>query len=254
VQSTVSKLKLAHPGNLTVAAHIPYEPFEYSGADHKLTGFEVDLAAAVAKILGVTPKWVNTSSDVLFTTVSTNKVDIGAGGIFGYANTAAIQKKIDTRKKLVNFSKPYFDTQEALVINTSKAPTVKSMKDLTSKDTCALGVGSASADWSQAHLSKYGVTFKNYRDRPTMFQAVSTGQVDCLAWGYAPAKAAIKNSNTARIVQTVPSGAQLAFVLPKNRPAVESAINQALEKTMQNGTYKKIFKKYFPDIKVQTFN
>jgi len=255
--STTAKYSTVAAGKLTIITEYPYPPFEYNDKSGKLTGFEVDLIGAAAKILHLRPVWKNTSNyGQIFTTVSAGNADIAVGGAYGYAaKGSSSASKIASRSKIVDFGIPYYSVEKSVLVNTHTVPaSVTSISGLTPKDTCGIEPGSASASWSTDHLGPQGVKFTQYQSSASMFDALVAGRLDCVAFDAAATAQLIKtNPKLVRSIQTIASGEEVTFAYAKDNKALGKAVNGAIKKTFKNGVYKKIYRKYFPTQALPTY-
>jgi serine/threonine protein kinase len=64
-------------GKLVVGINEPYAPAEFRGADGKLTGFDVDLMNAVAKVLGLDVEYRETAFESIIPSVQGKAFDVG---------------------------------------------------------------------------------------------------------------------------------------------------------------------------------
>jgi ABC-type amino acid transport substrate-binding protein len=65
--TTTAGLQTLEPGILTIGSDIPYPPFEDFDASGNVIGFDADLMNEIASRLGLTPRWVDTDFDTIFT-------------------------------------------------------------------------------------------------------------------------------------------------------------------------------------------
>src|SRR4051794_1442186 len=106
--TTKSGVSLVASGKLTVCTHLPYEPFQYKNDAGKIVGFDIDLMDLVAKKLGVTQAIVDTPFEGIKSgqDLSAGTCDVAAAGM-------TITKQ---RQAVMDFSKPYFDANQALLV------------------------------------------------------------------------------------------------------------------------------------------
>ena len=99
---------LVTAGKLTVCTHLSYKPFQFKDDANKIVGFDVDLMDVVAKKLNATQEIVDISFDQITAGVAfaAKKCDIGAAAI----------TITDARKEAVDFTVPYFDATQALLV------------------------------------------------------------------------------------------------------------------------------------------
>lgn len=91
---------------LVVATNIDFAPFEYYNGN-KIAGIDIEIAQLIADEMGKTLVVEHMDFDAVVTAVQTKKTyDIGM---------AALTISED-RKQMVNFTKPYFDTTQVVVV------------------------------------------------------------------------------------------------------------------------------------------
>lgn len=91
---------------LVVATNIDFAPFEYYNGN-KIAGIDIEIAQLIADQMGKTLVVEHMDFDAVVTAVQTiDKYDIGM---------AALTISED-RKQMVNFTKPYFDTTQVVVV------------------------------------------------------------------------------------------------------------------------------------------
>ena len=127
--TTDSGVEVVSKGNLTVCTHLPYEPFQYNKGG-EIVGFDVELMDLVAEDLGLKQKIVNTPFETIETgqAMATGKCDIAAAGM----------TITEVRAEALDFSDPYFDATQALLVKADSD--IDSLEDLAGKK---LGVQAA---------------------------------------------------------------------------------------------------------------
>jgi ABC-type amino acid transport substrate-binding protein len=110
-------------GVLQVGSCLDYAPFEsIKGGDE--VGFDVDMVEEIASRLGLQVEWLTASFDTIFTAV--------AGGQFDMV--AAASTITEEREQTVDFSAPYFNSRQALVVNTELTPDLSAYDQLQAGD------------------------------------------------------------------------------------------------------------------------
>ncbi|MBK8294865.1 MAG: amino acid ABC transporter substrate-binding protein [Solirubrobacterales bacterium] len=222
--------ELVTPGTLLVGSDIPYPPFEFGDApDYK--GFDIDLVNAIAGELDLTPDIQDTSFDTVFTDVAQGKFDMVAS-----ASTITPE-----RQKVVNFSDPYYDSAQALVVPTGSD--ITSVDDLAGKN-----VGAQNGTTGQAYAKKEtdAARVQGYPNGPAAIAAVKNGQVDATIIDQPVAQDAVKKGQTGFEVATViPTGELYGFAFSKNSPALLEGVNEALGTLKENGELNKIYQEWF---------
>jgi polar amino acid transport system substrate-binding protein len=223
------KLGLITPGTLTIGSDIPYPPFE-QGKPPDYTGFDVDLMDAIAKKLNLQPKWVDTAFATIFSDQQAGKFDI-------VASSTTITP---ARSKKVTFSKPYYDADQSLMVQ--KGSDLQSVDDITSDTTIAAQEGTTGQDYAEKKTDAQVQTFPAIG---TVFNALQAGQVDGVINDFSVSAYALKKYPQLDVVQTIATGEHYGFPMQKSNTALQNAINGALEDVINDGTYEKIFEKWF---------
>ena len=111
-------------GKLVVGTASGYYPFEMVDKKNELVGFDVDVAKAIAKEMGVQVEFQNYAFSGLVPALQANKIDVVIAGM----------TITDKRKEVVDFSDTYFVSGQALLVHKS-VPNVKKPEDLTKRNT-----------------------------------------------------------------------------------------------------------------------
>jgi cystine transport system substrate-binding protein len=109
-------------GVFKVGTEGTYAPFTYHAESGKLTGFDVDIASAIAQRLGVKPEFVEGKWDGLIAGLDVNRYD-------AVINEVSVT---DARKAKYDFSTPYITTRAVLIVRTDNT-TIKTFDDLKGK-------------------------------------------------------------------------------------------------------------------------
>lgn len=117
-KSSVEKIK--SDGFVTMATNAEFEPFEYKDGD-KFLGIDIDISKKISEKLGVELKINDVAFDALTTELSSGKANFVAAGM-----TAD-----EDRKKNVDFSEPYFEATQSIIV--LKDSSIKSRTDLNGK-------------------------------------------------------------------------------------------------------------------------
>jgi polar amino acid transport system substrate-binding protein len=227
--SSGNKLGLITPGIMVVGSDIPYPPFE-QGSAPDYTGFDIDLIDAIAKKLKLDPRIQDTSFDTIFSDEQAGKFDV----------VISASTILPSREKRVTFSKPYFDANQSLMVQ--KNGDIQSTKDITSSTIIGAQEGTTGQDWAEKHTDAEVRTFPEIGDA---FNALQAGQVNGVINDYAISAFAQKKYPQLAVVQTIPTGEHYGIAMQKNNKALQNAVNGALTSLINDGTYDKIFKKWF---------
>ncbi len=222
-------LGLITDGTLTVGSDIPYPPFE-QGKPPDYAGFDVELMDAIADKLDLKTKWVDTAFGTIFADQQAGKFDIVASAT---TITPARQQK-------VTFSDPYFDADQSLMVQ--KGSDLQSTNDITSSTRIGVQQGTTGADYA---TNKTDGQVQSYPEIGNAFNALQAGQVDAVINDFAVSAFALKKYPQLDVVQTIATGEQYGFPMQPQNKALQDAVNGALQDAIDDGTYEKIYEKWF---------
>jgi len=218
-------------GKIIVATEGAYPPFNYFQGS-KLTGFEVELAEAMVKKMGLALEWKALSFDALLAGLRQDRWDMVIAS-FGIT---------DERSKAVSFTNPHYCSGGVIV---SKDPSIHTADSLAGK-TIAVQTGST----YMAHVKKLpGIKdVKNFPQDTDARSALLNGRVDAWVSDRFVVKAAM-DSNPALGLKTGDYlfVEKIATAVKKGNPSLVAAINKALADVMADGTYKTISEKYLKE-------
>lgn len=231
-----SGVKLVRAGKLTTCTHLPYPPFQGKDPAGKVVGFDVDLIDLVAAKLGVTQEIVDTPFEGIKTGTDLNvgKCDVAAAGM----------TITDERKKVIDFSDPYFDATQALAVLAGKP--YRTLADLAGK---RVGVQAATTgeDYINAQV-KAGtkVVAVAYRDLAGAQQALATGQIEAAVGDIPVWNEYVKNNpGKVAVVAGFDTGERYGFAVKKDgNPELLKTINSTLAEARTSGTYDQIYTKW----------
>ncbi len=117
---TIDRIKKA--GKLVVLQDATFKPMEFKDESGKIVGFDVDMASAFAKSLGVTLEVQNINWDGIFVALTQGKGDMILSSV----------TITDERKKSMSFSQPYYQAGQVIAIPAGTT-NIKSPSDLAGK-------------------------------------------------------------------------------------------------------------------------
>ncbi|GIG87536.1 basic amino acid ABC transporter substrate-binding protein [Plantactinospora endophytica] len=235
--TTADGVQLVKTGKLTTCTHLPYSPFQSKDASGKVVGFDVDIVDLAAKKLGVTQEIVDTPFEGIKSGADLNsgKCDVAAAGM----------TITEPRKQVLDFSAPYFDATQALVVPVGKS--YKALADLVGK---RLGVQGATTgeDYVKQQVQQQNLKIEvvSYKDLAAAQQALVTGQIEA-AVGDLPVwnEYVTKNPGKAVVAGGFDTGEQYGLAVKKGgNPKLLETINQALAEARADGSYDKIYEKW----------
>lgn len=221
-------------GVLRIGTEGTYAPFSYHDTkDNRLVGFDVDIARAIAKQLGVKAEFVEGKWDGLIAGLDVNRYDV-------VINQVGISPE---RQAKFDFSKPYISSAAALIVREDN-DTIHSFADLKGKrsaNTITSNFGKL-AQRSGAEV----VPVQGFNDSIAL---LTSGRVNAtvndllsfLDFKHQQPKAKVKVVATDNSAEFGQSG----VLMRKNQPALKAAVDKALDALRADGTYKQISERYF---------
>lgn len=210
-----------------------YPPFEYKeGNEYK--GIDIELINAIAESQGFEIELSPMDFGGIIPAMQANQLDVAIAGM----------SITEERKKIVDFSTPYFDAGLIVVVKDDNT-TIKSVDDLKGKKV-AVKKGTSGAKYATDNASKLGIDVVQFNDSPAMFQEVSNGNADALIEDYPVITYAIAQKDLGlKTVGDRLNGDQygIAVLKGENQELLEK-INKGLEELKKDGTYDKIIKTY----------
>ena len=216
---------------LTVCSDTPYEPFEFEQSG-KVVGFDIDLVDLVAKDLGVTQDVVDTPFDGIQSGADLNsgKCDLAAAGM----------TITDTRKQNFDFSDPYFDATQALVVK--KGAGITGFEQLKGKK---LGVQNGTTGQEYAQKNAPDVELVVFEDLGLLLTAVETGQVQGGINDNGVLYDWVKDKSDFEVSKEFATGEKYGIGVRKGNDALLKKINDVLGKARSSGQYDTIYEKWF---------
>lgn len=231
----VSSLAFAQ-GVLKVATEAGFMPFEYVDEKNgELLGFDMDLIRAIGETMGLEVKIDNMSWDGLIPALLNNMYDLAIAGI----------TITEERLASVNFSTPYFES--VLTIVTKKNDGITSLDDLNGK-IAAVQINTT-GDFTASDLQDEGAVknVSRFDTVPDAMQAVMIGAADVVIVDLPVAQAYLEANPNAPLkhVGPVSDNEFYGIAIHKKNTDLLEKINSALLQLQENGTYDKIYQKWF---------
>jgi polar amino acid transport system substrate-binding protein len=232
--TTDSGVKLVKSGVLTTCTHLPYAPFQSKDDAGKVVGFDVELIDLVATKLGVKQEIVDTPFEGIKSGADLNagKCDVAAAGM----------TITDERKKVLDFSDPYFDATQALAVLTGKE--VKTLEELAGKRLGVQG-GTTGEEYINAQVKekKLDIEVVSYRDLAALQQALATNQI-VAAVNDLPVWNEYIKANPGKVVVAAgfDTGEKYGFAVKKGNAALLKTVNEAIAAARADGKYDEIYK------------
>ncbi len=223
-----------------IATDTTFAPFEFRDGSGNLVGIDMDLLHAIADEEGFTVDIKSLGFDAALQALQSNQV---AGVIAGMSIT-------DERKKIFDFSDPYFDSGVQMAVAKNNQD-IKSYADLKGKTVTAKR-GSEGESFAKSIAGQYGFTVKALADSATMYDDVKAGNSVAVFDDYPVLAYGVSQNNGLKIVTDKEQGSSYGFAVNKGQNQdLLAAFNDGLATLKANGEYQKILDKYLAKSEVQ---
>ncbi len=218
---------------LKVAIDDTYPPMEYVDDNGDLVGFDIEMAKAMAKEMGVEIEFISTGWDGIF------------GGLAADQYDCIISSVSMTKDRLgsMDFSTPYLSNGQVIMV-TPGDTSIASMEDLAGK---TVGVQFATTADEAATKALESVEFEKvaFDDMTVCLAAMKAGQVDCVVADMAVAIGAVQEDPDSYTISSVQlTNEPIAIAVNKGNTELLDKLNAALKAVQDNGTLSAISEKY----------
>jgi polar amino acid transport system substrate-binding protein len=216
-------------GKIVIASEGAFPPFNFFQGP-KLSGFEIDVAEALAKKMGVRVEWKALSFDALLAGLRQDRWDLVIAS-FGIT---------PERSKAVTFTNPHYCSGGVIV---AKDPAIKSVADLQGK-VIAVQTGTTYLENVQKLQGLKEV--RNYPKDTDAHAALAAGRVDAWVTDKFVAKDALAADPKAGLhMGDFVFVERIASAIKKGNASLEAAVDKALAEILADGTYETLSRKYF---------
>lgn len=216
-----------------IATDTVFAPFEFTNAEGDFVGIDVDILDAIAKDQGFEYELQSLGFDAALVAVQSGQAD---GVIAGMSIT-------DERKETFDFSEAYYDADVTMAV--AAGSDVASYEDLNGKKV-AVKTGTNGSDYAKSIKDQYGFDIVEFKDSPTMYQDVITGNTVACFEDYPVMAYNIKQGAGMEMPEgTTAAGSSYGFAVQKGQNAeLLEMFNKGLADIKANGTYQEIVDKY----------
>jgi glutamine transport system substrate-binding protein len=217
--------------DLVVGVDANFMPFEFK-VDGKLTGFDVELFEAIAKEIGVDFKWQTMDFNGIIPALQSRSIDAAIAGI-------TIKSE---REMVVDFSHPYYDSG-LIILVAADDDEIKVLEDLEGKRV-ATKLGTTSVDFLKNNVEMEELKLLPNTDN--LFMELISGGVHAVFFDSPPLLYYAKNQGKGKVKTVGPlyQGQPYGIAFPQGSDLREK-VNIALLKFMEDGTYAKLYEKWF---------
>lgn len=223
--------KIKSKGRLVVGINAEFAPFEFhtmvDGKD-TIVGFDLDLARAIAKDMGVELELKELAFDALLTTLQSGQVDVVISGV----------SATEERRKSVDFSEPYYRGVQVLLTTKNNVDKFNSFSDLKGKK---IGLQLSSLqDRLMTTLLPDG-NYTKIESMNTLFLSLKSNQIEGIVTTKIVSEmAAVANpefviADKVKIDDSSLNSPGVGVAMRKNSPALQAQINSTVKRLKDSG-------------------
>lgn len=222
---------------LIVGTEPAFAPFEFQKENSKdFVGFDIDLIQAIAKQMGYEKCTIQGMGfDALIPALDAKNIDVAIAGM----------TITDERAKKVNFSKPYYKSGLAIVVNKDNN-SINDIADLKGKKI-AVQIGTTGAMEAEKIA---GAKITSFNTNGEACLELKNKAVDAVI-GDLPVEAYFLQQggkDFAKIVGKTLTSEDYGIAVAKSNTALAKDVDKALDTLKQNGEYDKLYKKWFGEL------
>jgi polar amino acid transport system substrate-binding protein len=220
-----------------VGSDASYTPFEWQTDRKTLEGFDIEVLQAVADHAGFAVRYVNTPWEGIFMALAHGDIDIVASAV----------TITEQRKRAMDFSLPYFEARQLIAV-AKGVNDVKRLQDLKDKGV-AVQAGTSGDEVVQRLLGKGNANLKRFPTMPRALEELENGGVRAVVGDNAVIINYVRGKPQSGIM-TVDDADSFApeyygFAVKKGNRALLSKIDAGIRAIRADGSYDRIYKKYF---------
>lgn len=221
-----------------VGTDAAYAPFEYENDKKEVEGFDIDVLSAAAEKGGFKVKFINTPWEGIFASLGNGDRDIVVSSV----------TITDERKQTMDFSEPYFEARQLIVVSKNDAAGIKKFADLKGKKV-AVQTGTTGDEVTQKLLGKSSPDIKRFESTPLALKELENGGVDAVVADNGVVVNYLSNNGDKGLVSVEDTESfapeYYGIAVKKGNQALQEQINKGLAAIKADGTYDQIYAKWF---------
>lgn len=224
--------QLRTKGVIRIANTQASPPWSLLNAQNQPVGYDIDVANALAKRLGIAKvEFIASDFNSFVPALQADKFDMVISGL----------TPTPARRQQVDFSEPYEVNGVAIFVSNTNT-SIKSFADLSGK-RIAVSAGSTQEQYARDKVPNAQV--KTYQNATLALTDVQYGRADAALFSrYVGAYLAAKNNLQVKPLPGLLTNEVNAMALKKNQPAFKAEVNKEIEAMIADGTLKGISQKW----------
>ena len=228
---TSADVETLESGVLSVGTDAPYPPFEIGQpGEADFGGYDIDVMNAIGEELGLEVEYTDTGFGTIFRDTANGQFD----------TEAAASTITPARQKVVNFSDPYYEAQQALLVP-------EGSDIATTDDLSGLIVGAQDGTTGETYANDEtdASEVRGFPEGPDAVAALVTEQVEAVIIDQPVAADAVEKQGGVEVAQEIPTDELYGFAVAPDNTSLLDAMNEALSKLKDDGTITDLYQEYF---------
>jgi polar amino acid transport system substrate-binding protein len=228
-------------GAVRVGGGDPYPPASFFAPDGRtIVGFEPDLAAALARVLGVRFEFVNVDFTDLLPQLNSHKIDLAMASMTDNAER-------EQRADFVN----YFQAGTSIIVQRGNPQGISALKDLCGK---IVAVEEQTTQVDLLRRTQKGcepgrrIDIRTYDDNANALLQLRTGRAVAVLSDYPPAVHVSTDQRTSAHYQLAASTqyepSPYGIAVAKNQTELRDVLRDTLERVMRSGEYADVLQRW----------
>jgi len=228
---TSADVETLESGVLSVGTDAPYPPFEIGQpGEADFGGYDIDVMNAIGEELGLEVEYTDTGFGTIFRDTANGQFD----------TEAAASTITPARQKVVNFSDPYYEAQQALLVP-------EGSDIATTEDLSGLIVGAQDGTTGETYANDEtdASEVRGFPEGPDAVAALVTEQVEAVIIDQPVAADAVEKQGGVEVAEEIPTDELYGFAVAPDNTSLLDAINEALKTLKDDGTITDLYQEYF---------
>lgn len=224
---------------IIVGTSADFPPFEYKASDQTIIGFDIDLIKKILTDQGYTVEVQDIGFDSLIPSLQTGKIDV----------IAAAMTITDERLQEVDFSDPYYDANQAVLVKVDADVNITTVEDLKNY-TVGAQTGTTGWAWVNDTLVATGkLNSDNFRSYDLYTDAVADLIIGPARVGAividSPVAQAFAKGGDVKIVLNITTNENYGFAVEKGNIELLNKINTGLSAVKATAFWEDLIEQYF---------
>jgi len=233
IPSTTPSTTPKQKPKLRVGTSPDFPPFEYTDEAGNVVGIDIDLIKSIAAKLGYEVEIVQIQFSGLIEALEQGVIDIAISGI----------TITEDRAKRVDFTNPYWEADQAILLAKGSSFKPRSLKDLEGKVVGVQTGTTAASLLDELKANGTNVEIKSYTSYTLAVQDLVNGRVDAVVVDSPVARTLAAKYNV-EVASIIPTGEKYGIAVKKGNTELLEKINKVLQEILNGDEWQKIISKY----------